>query len=637
MHRELLDVRSRMVPAYGIEQQAVGHIVKSCPASPPPAAALAWHRRIFGGGGKRATDADSGAKRAHKTKHRRIKRVSACIGTRFAPLDDLDDFDSILEEHEKMVDWAQLELGGADTAPHMPMHMEKGDNAHATMHLHIQHVSACNGAPSTTLVDLIVFDSIIESHQTQSESEGAETARHMSMLGEKGASKRMPGSRAVLVTPMQGQHLRNASACTGTPTAPCAGTDDHNLTHEEHPSIVDGAQCVCHGMYSVKVHDTSTCVRTSAPDPAGGMDHGRQETCGESAHRNQCLVVALRRLGVPIGDVGDGPFRALADGNSMLLPFQKCLVACGTPVSPNGRFVLWYAQKAAESGHFVAVVADEGTYTWWDDDRCVATTHPTELTVGRKCLWFRLKTKLAEESEARVAFNRATALKRRASCLTSPRPSGTSAPSTSTLTQEQLQKIATKRAEALCRRHESLRRIAPQASWKLPVVPAAPQDWLAPLVSLPEVTWLSTLNEHPRDYRLQFFADEHMYLLDGMPTCGSVTGLVHSFCEEFDADLVIERMINGRKWPRAGYIRKDVPSDLFARLPSTGVADAFKRILECVDRSDSEVADVARAFASTSAEAKSLVGEMCLSKEEIKRKWDDNRIIAANQGALPPF
>ena len=44
--------------------------------------------------------------------------------------------------------------------------------------------------------------------------------------------------------------------------------------------------------------------------------------------------------------------------------------------------------------------------------------------------------------------------------------------------------------------------------------------------------FLRVLNMHPRDSKLEFFAGDHVYLIDGERSLGSVAGLIHQFAEE---------------------------------------------------------------------------------------------------------
>ena len=75
--------------------------------------------------------------------------------------------------------------------------------------------------------------------------------------------------------------------------------------------------------------------------------------------------------------------------------------------------------------------------------------------------------------------------------------------------------------------------------------------------SLPEADvsckLLADLHKHPRDDRIRFVADTHVYYVDGVPVDTSVTGLIHRFAETFNADVVISNMMNSRRWPRPEY------------------------------------------------------------------------------------
>ena len=94
------------------------------------------------------------------------------------------------------------------------------------------------------------------------------------------------------------------------------------------------------------LHDDAA-MRPGNEDPAGGARVQSEAVMSEL--RNVCLVSALRELGVAVPYTRSGPFRALADGNSMLRPFNYHLEAmpAGKPL-PQGKYV------AHASGHFVA-------------------------------------------------------------------------------------------------------------------------------------------------------------------------------------------------------------------------------------------------------------------------------------------
>ena len=89
-------------------------------------------------------------------------------------------------------------------------------------------------------------------------------------------------------------------------------------------------------------------------------------------------------------------------------------------------------------------------------------------------------------------------------------------------------------------------------AWPLKRMLTRPEDIMAWDMDAPEIMLLSYLNVHPRDRHIIFYADTHKYLVDGLPTRGSVTGLVHAFSAEFDGQTVIQNMMHGPNWPRPG-------------------------------------------------------------------------------------
>ena len=55
------------------------------------------------------------------------------------------------------------------------------------------------------------------------------------------------------------------------------------------------------------------------------------------------------------------------------------------------------------------------------------------------------------------------------------------------------------------------------------------------------------------DGDLVFVAETHTYYLHNKALPLSVTGLVHLFVQDFDADKAISQMRRGRNWPRPQY------------------------------------------------------------------------------------
>lgn len=72
-------------------------------------------------------------------------------------------------------------------------------------------------------------------------------------------------------------------------------------------------------------------------------------------------------------------------------------------------------------------------------------------------------------------------------------------------------------------------------------------------------TFLAEKNAHPRDKRIRFVEEGHIYYVDGNPdTHTSVTTVIHLFAQLFDADSVIRKMMRSSKWPENKYYGKTV-------------------------------------------------------------------------------
>ena len=63
-------------------------------------------------------------------------------------------------------------------------------------------------------------------------------------------------------------------------------------------------------------------------------------------------------------------------------------------------------------------------------------------------------------------------------------------------------------------------------------------------------TVLSARNSHPRDKNIQFFEEDHKYIIDLEPDVKytSVTTWNHSHFPKFEADIIIENMMKGKGW-----------------------------------------------------------------------------------------
>ena len=136
------------------------------------------------------------------------------------------------------------------------------------------------------------------------------------------------------------------------------------------------------------VDDGSSALRVHTPDPcARGMTKRVWERAAlywraclrqavepqpsDHGFRQVCLVDSLRNLGVDLPYVGHGPFRAVADGDLMLLPFRQRLdlVDLTVPLPP-GRYVFW------SNGHFTACHMGEGSCRCIDGHHVVPFNSP---------------------------------------------------------------------------------------------------------------------------------------------------------------------------------------------------------------------------------------------------------------------
>lgn len=65
---------------------------------------------------------------------------------------------------------------------------------------------------------------------------------------------------------------------------------------------------------------------------------------------------------------------------------------------------------------------------------------------------------------------------------------------------------------------------------------------------------LADINKHPRDERIAFEEEPHLYYIDGS-TDGyiSATTLIHEFFDKFNPDEVIDKMMASPKWPNSKY------------------------------------------------------------------------------------
>ena len=67
------------------------------------------------------------------------------------------------------------------------------------------------------------------------------------------------------------------------------------------------------------------------------------------------------------------------------------------------------------------------------------------------------------------------------------------------------------------------------------------------------VDYLANLHPHARDASIVFDEGPHIYTVKGDSNYTSVTTIIHKHFEEFDADKIIRKMMNGRNWMFSKY------------------------------------------------------------------------------------
>ncbi len=72
-----------------------------------------------------------------------------------------------------------------------------------------------------------------------------------------------------------------------------------------------------------------------------------------------------------------------------------------------------------------------------------------------------------------------------------------------------------------------------------------------------DIFHLQTKHIHPNDDKLTFDEEPHIYYYDNKPIKLSVTGLVDTYFDKFNPEEAVAKMMDGRNWPREGYIHEN--------------------------------------------------------------------------------
>ena len=144
-----------------------------------------------------------------------------------------------------------------------------------------------------------------------------------------------------------------------------------------------------------------------------------------------------------------------------------------------------------------------------------------------------------------------------------------------------------------------------------------------------DVDILKYLHPHDRDLRVQFFSKEHVYFVDKKKVRGSVTGVVHTFAESFDADSVIGGMQRSANWPRVGYLRQHVTFDDIQPLHI-----ASPQLLELFAGSPRDETQICRLLQALRHDPalQEKISRLAKTTDEIKAEWTNNGQRAAHYG-----
>ncbi|CAE7311176.1 unnamed protein product, partial [Symbiodinium necroappetens] len=215
---------------------------------------------------------------------------------------------------------------------------------------------------------------------------------------------------------------------------------------------------------------------------------------------------------------------------------------------------------------------------------------------------------------------------------------GSSSSANTVLTQESVAVTAAQRKRLVESRLEACKRKASQLALLDGFMPRLRQpDSLtfttAPMAfnpeTAPDVDVLKLSHAHPRDFRIRFQASDHTYYIDGVQTKGSVTGMIHAFSQPFDADAVITKMMSGRNWPRAGYLKGEVSLTWMSRL--SVYCPEILHLYAGSPRDDVRISKALREIASYH-DIEDELAQLTLPRDAIKTMWNIAGREAAHQG-----
>ena len=331
------------------------------------------------------------------------------------------------------------------------------------------------------------------------------------------------------------------------------------------------------------------------PDPFGG---GKDF----NGYSNVCLVSSLRALGAEVPYTSSGPFRALNHGNLMLAPVGMFLIKKDFKDLTKGKFIKW------TSGHFTGVIIAENVQEH-DGEEVKVFNSVHDMDRPDQAVWYQLQSR-----------REAVALTKDSSVTCAQ----------ALLAQNNKSRAAMKR-RLIFEDTRCLIRPLPPIGWKQPLVPAVPATF-DELPGLPEITFLALLNSHSRDSRIRFIPESRTYIIDGIPSKGSVTAVIHKFSNEFDAAAIIKKMSSGKNWPRPGYLAPSRFEAVKIALQSCPEGRHIAKLLDERPISEHSVCLRAKEASSHCASCATAIQDLAMTKFEIIEMWRLSGQTAANAG-----
>ncbi|CAE7836607.1 unnamed protein product [Symbiodinium sp. CCMP2592] len=146
---------------------------------------------------------------------------------------------------------------------------------------------------------------------------------------------------------------------------------------------------------------------------------------------------------------------------------------------------------------------------------------------------------------------------------------------------------------------------------------------------------LANINKCDRDALLRFEAEGHRYFYKDVSVSCSVTTLIHQYAEEFDPAVALQKMKNGRRWPRPEYMDPEANlvaiSKMLAGLDFRLQADIVALLTE-VNPDRSKICELVAESKSDMEEWEEFTAQLMLHDNEILDLWDRRRNEAANSG-----